>query len=392
MARTGPNKKAMRYAAPVAAASAVVASIGLVPVLADNGDPDLPDITAEELVAKVAGSDVEQLSGTVQVSADLGLPGPPALPGDTDSEAADPHRKLTELVTGEHTLEVAMDGPEKHRVDIVDGDEYNLVHNEREFWAYDSASNSALRATGPEDGRSEKSHMGRMGLDDMTPGEAAEEVLDTVDDTTSVTVDGTMRVADRDAYQLVLKPKNAPDSTVDAVRIAVDAENGVPLKFTVAPKGGGRAAFQAGFTEVDFAEPAAGTFDFTPPSGAKVTEADEWEKPHHGDGERGEGMRGDGHGDINGMDDLEGLDIIGEGWDAVAEIKPPTGKNDGDPDSSPEAERFLDAFTEKAEGDFGTGRVFSTRLVNVLLTEDGAVYAGAVTKEGLIKAADESQN
>ncbi|MEU3195026.1 DUF2092 domain-containing protein, partial [Streptomyces sp. NPDC006992] len=50
---------------------------------------------------------------------------------------------------------------------------------------------------------------------------------------------------------------------------------------------------------------------------------------------------------------------------------------------------LLDNFTDKVKGDFGTGRVFSTRLVNALMTEDGQVYVGAVTKEGLVKAADE---
>jgi hypothetical protein len=60
----------------------------------------------------------------------------------------------------------------------------------------------------------------------------------------------------------------------------------------------------------------------------------------------------------------------------------------GEDGKSPEGDRLFDSFTEKAEGDFGTGRVFSTRLVNALMTDDGKVYVGAVTKEGLIKAAD----
>ncbi|MCF2436869.1 hypothetical protein LV779_33830 [Streptomyces thinghirensis] len=50
------------------------ATIGLVPALADSGDPDLPKVTAEQLIEKIAKSDVEQLSGTVKISTDLGLP------------------------------------------------------------------------------------------------------------------------------------------------------------------------------------------------------------------------------------------------------------------------------------------------------------------------------
>ncbi len=46
----------------------------------------------------------------------------------------------------------------------------------------------------------------------------------------------------------------------------------MPLKFTLTPAGGGAAVVDAGFTQVSFAKPAASTFDFTPPKGAKVTE------------------------------------------------------------------------------------------------------------------------
>ena len=38
--------------------------------------------------------------------------------------------------------------------------------------------------------------------------------------------------------------------------------------------------------------------------------------------------------------------------------------------------------------DFGKGTVFSTRLVNALITEDGKVYVGTVTKDALVKAAE----
>ena len=42
-------------------------------------------------------------------------------------------------------------------------------------------------------------------------------------------------------------------------------------------------------------------------------------------------------------------------------------------------------------GKFGSGTVFSTRLVNALITDDGKVYAGAVTKDALVKAANAAQ-
>ncbi len=35
--------------------------------------------------------------------------------------------------------------------------------------------------------------------------------------------------------------------------------------------------------------------------------------------------------------------------------------------------------------------MFSTRLVNALITEDGKVYVGTVTKDALVKAANEGK-
>ena len=52
--------------------------------------------------------------------------------------------------------------------------------------------------------------------------------------------------------------------------MAVDSKTGLPLKFTLTPASGGSAVVDAGFTQVSFAKPAASTFDFTPPKGAKV--------------------------------------------------------------------------------------------------------------------------
>lgn len=52
---------------------------------------------------------------------------------------------------------------------------------------------------------------------------------------------------------------------------------------------------------------------------------------------------------------------------------------------------FLNSLGDHVKGKFGSGTVFSTRLVNALITDDGKVYAGAVTKAALVKAADAAQ-
>ncbi|MFF3341524.1 LolA family protein [Streptomyces flavidovirens] len=401
------RRKAARYIVPVAVAGVAAATIGLVPALADSGDPDLPKITAQQLIEKIAASDTQQLSGTVKINTDLGIPSLGGMAGSLmpkgetggDGSSADPQAKLMELASGTHTLRVAADGPDKQRVSILgNAAEYSLIHNAGEVWAYDSASNEAFHAEAPagakesgkESGKGSGKDSGKRELPEgvpTTPKELAEEALKAADDTTSVTVDGTAQVAGRDAYQLLIKPKQS-GSTIGSIRIAVDAENGVPLKFTLTPSSGGKAAIDAGFTKVDFAKPSADTFRFSPPKGAKVTEADEL-KAHEKD------FKKDFEKDFKGKDDLkdfEGLNVIGKGWTTVAEISSPGGeagfKAPEKGDVPPEAAEFMDALGDKVSGEFGSGTVFKTRLVNALMTDDGKVYVGAVTKDALVQAAN----
>ncbi|MEU5420261.1 outer membrane lipoprotein carrier protein LolA [Streptomyces sp. NPDC001407] len=389
--RTPGRRKAVRYAVPVAVAGLAAGAIGLVPALAKSGDPDLPKISAEDLIAKVAKSDVQQMSGSVKVTTDLGLPSLPggasfgSLGGGHGGKAGgadvSPQAKLTELASGSHTLRVAVDGPDKQRVSIVESAaEYSVIRNGDQVWAYDSGSNTVHHSTAPRDKGDAERHAGPEGLKGASPQELAKKALAAVDDSTAVSVDGTAKVAGRDAYQLVVKPK-AQESTVGAVRIAVDAKTGVPLKFTLSPKSGGKAAIDAAFTKVDFAKPGASTFDFTPPKGAKVTE-DKADAPKQRDHK-------------GAPAELSGLDVVGKSWTSIAQFKMPADAAKGAKDAkggslgknAGGAGALLDTLGTKVSGPFGSGHVFSTRIVNVLMTDDGHVYAGAVTKEALVKAA-----
>ncbi|CAM5715028.1 Outer membrane lipoprotein carrier protein LolA OS=Streptomyces alboniger OX=132473 GN=CP975_20615 PE=4 SV=1 [Streptomyces alboniger] len=403
------RRKAARYVVPVAVAGVAAATIGLVPALATSGDPDLPEVTAQELVEKIAASETRQLSGNVKISTDLGLPSLGGMAGgfaggggadrgkDGGGSAADPQDKLMELASGTHTLRVAADGPDKQKVSVLgDAAEYSLIHNGDELWAYDSASNEAYHAQGLKDAGDEgaKGDAGDEGAKGdgkrggkvpenlpSTPQEFAEQALKAVDDTTSVKVDGTAQVAGRDAYRLVIEPKQS-GSTVGRITVAVDAETGTPLKFTLTPSSGGAAVIDAGFTKVDFGKPSASTFDFTPPKGAKVTEADERAEGRDVEGKGGEEFT---------EQDLNDLKVIGEGWSSVAELKLPGGRGlptAGSGDVPADAQKLLDSLGEQVDGKFGSGTVFSTRLINALVTDDGTVYVGAVTKDALLKAAD----
>ncbi|MEU8027652.1 DUF2092 domain-containing protein [Streptomyces sp. NPDC049099] len=377
------RRKAARYAVPVAVVGVAAATIGLVPALAASGDPDLPRITAQQLIEKIAKSDVQQLSGTVRISTDLGLPSlgglesslaSGAAKGSGDGSSADPQSKLTSLVSGTHTLRVAADGPQKQKLSLLEsGSEYSLIHNGKDVWGYDSKSNEVHHGTSADSGKDHRAEP------PATPKDFADEALKSVDDTTSVTVDGTEQVAGRDAYKLLIKPRQS-GTTVGAISIAVDAKTGMPLKFTLTPKSGGAAVVDAGFTQVSFARPDASAFAFTPPRGAKVTEEKQEKKGPEArqyaprPGEFGQG--------------LGGTAVLGKGWTSVATFD--TGAKGGLPTGSKAGDLggFLGSLGDKVSGKFGKGTVFSTRLVNALITDDGKVYAGMVTKDALVKAAD----
>ncbi|HEY5832597.1 LolA family protein [Streptomyces sp.] len=389
----GRGRKAVRYAVPAAVAGVAAATISLVPAIADTGDPTLPPLTAEQLLTKIAASDTRTVDGTVRISTDLGLPaalsggatsglfggGPGAAGkpggdggGGADSPAA-PQSRLTRLLSGTHRLHVTADGPDRQKVSVIEpAAEYSVIHNGTELWAYDSASDQAYHRTLPR-----PDHDRRVPQDlAVTPQDAARRVLEAADGTASVTVDGTARVAGHSAYELLVRPRHADATTVGAIRIAVDAKTGVPLKFTLTPKGGGKAVVDIGYTKVSFAKPAASTFIFKPPKGVKVTEGGSLAKADH---ERpGTQMNST----------RQKPTVLGEGWDSIAVVKTPGGLPTGQDRNGEGADSLLNSFGSPVTGAFGSGTVFHTRLVNALLTDKGTLYVGAVTQSALTDAAN----
>ncbi|MFD9123669.1 outer membrane lipoprotein carrier protein LolA [Kitasatospora sp. NPDC059571] len=391
-----PRRRALvRVAVPVAVVAAVGAGVGLVPALASAGGPSLPAVTAEQLVAKVLGSDTQALSGTVQVQADLGLPtqllGAAAGPvGSGGTGGADPAAKLTDLLGGKHTLQVAVDGPDRQRIGLVENlAGYEVVHNGTDVWAWDSSSNEAVHMTAPQHG-SERPGARLPGVFGSqvpaTPQQAAEQLLKLGAGTTSVSVDGTTTVAGRSAYRLKVKPTQQ-GSTIGQVRIAVDAERGVPL-MVQAVSTGGATVLDLHFSSVSFATPAASAFAFTVPKGAKVTE-------HRGqDGAAGRPKSGQGRAGqpAAGPGGASGATVVGEGWTSVVELHLPSGLPEvrdggkvghGGPGGAGNPLALAKGFGKPVGG----GTLISTKVVNVLVTDDGRVFAGAVTLPVLQHAA-----
>ncbi|MGP4109811.1 LolA family protein [Streptomyces sp. 4N509B] len=305
MAETGTTarSKGVRQFAVTAGvvAGVAVVGVGIWPALASDGAPDLPEVTAEELLAQVAASDTAQLSGTVRVNTDLAIPGLPDLGGLVsgvlgDSGASGVAGAVADLAAGEASLRVAVDGAERQRLAVQDGDEeFAVIHNGDEVWAYDSASNTVFQLAVPEPTEEERRQLeeelenewgahgpfgGGEGIEGLTPQELAERFLDGAGEHADITVDGTARVAGRDAYQLLVEPRGEAAAELDgrasAVRVSVDGETGVPLAVTVEGEDG--TLLDVSFSEITYEQPTGGTFDFTPPADATVHELNDMEE------------------------------------------------------------------------------------------------------------------
>lgn len=358
----GGTRRGRRWLVPVTAVGLVAGAGVLGPVVAD-ASPDLPDITAQQLLTNVQTARVEGLSGTVWSATDLGLPALPGLGGGT----------VTDLLTGDHTARIAFAGPDKARAAVLDHmAERVFTTDGTTAWAYHSRTREATKVTLPE------------GIDRRGPGAkpesydpqaVAKQFLDAIDPSTRVEVTGTESVAGRDAYLLRLVPRT--DRTlVGSVTLAVDSLEWVPLEVTVMPRTGDEPALQLGFTDVSFAVPPASTFTFTPPKGTKVTEeklparkapADKADKPVKPADPDQLVPRGDHP------------TVVGEGWETVVVAKGSAA------DSGPLEQLLANART--VQGSWGSGKVLTSRMVSALFTDDGRIIVGLVPPEVLESAA-----
>ncbi|MFC4614190.1 outer membrane lipoprotein carrier protein LolA [Cellulomonas algicola] len=394
-----------RWAVPAVAAVAVGAAVMGPPLFASAGDDGLPPVTPEQLVAKVVEKDAPALSGTVVYTARLGLPSLPFGPGGA---SADP----VNLMSGSSTLRLWSDGEQRSRVALLGAaSEYSVVHDGTQAWTYSSDDDEVVHYTvDPADAATlEKlATEGPAVKGDLpTPQDAAEQALAHAQELSTVSVDGQTTVAGRDAYQLVVTPKSTT-TLVGRVVVAVDATEWTPLRVQVwSASDDTEPALEVGFTDVSFSTPSDSVLTFSPPAGAQVREV---VVPLPTDAEMAAAQQEHTDGALP-----QGVTVHGEGWDTVVEVSgvDVTGALAGDPQAlaelqeheptigSDSAQALLEDFggdpSDKADmGEIDPsalldsiatpvpgGRVVTSDLFSVLLTDDGRVLVGAVSPETL---------
>ena len=321
-------------AAGIALAGAV--GLGLLAIPAGAGAaPQLPPVSAEDLVTSVLAAKPGAFGGTVELDNNLGLPALPDLP---------------QAANGTSTARVWSDGTGKGRAQIPSASgERTIVADGTTVWSWNSADKSVTKAAEKD----------KPSTSD--PAAAATQAIAQLRATSTVAVDGTAEVAGRPAYALVLTPAPTERTLLREVRVAVDAETRMPLELTVLANGSTDPALQIGYSDLTFGAQDPALFAFTPPPGATVTTPPVGTKP---------------------AQTTPAQTVVGDGWDRVLVGSMPK----ADTTTPQRGSADLSALGTPVSGSWGSGRLITTAVATAIVTDDGRIAVGAVPEQVLTEA------
>lgn len=380
---------------PSIAVPAVIAA-GAVAVPLQANAVDLPDLSANEVMVLMQQSEVQSFSGTIVKVSDMGLPTLEFSSMVSEEMVAEMEEKMpeefadfvpaviesniltqaVELISGTHRIRVYNSGTDKLRAQILDPmSQRDLIVNGDQFWIYDAKMATAVNGTiemeqdPAKQAEAEKAitdYAASVALDLTSPEAIADYLVSMIGDSSNLSVGTDHSVAGRTAYELILTP-NVDGSLVERAKLSIDSETGMPLKVEVFSASQVDAAMSVGFESISFGAIDQSLFDFTPPAGTEVSSLDS------SDYEAG---------DKDSADYAEKTEpeILGENWLSVVHLAAMPTEIPADLMSN---ELFGDMFTE-VQG----GRVLTSALVNVLITDSGDVYMGAVTINYLLSVAN----
>jgi len=406
--RRPSGRRRLRYLAPVAAAAAI--GVGTwIPTLSASASPKLPNQTVDQLIARAEQPPTGGFTGTVEWTANLGLP---SLSGVTStSGTSGAGFDWTTLLSGSHQVKVWDGARNGQRLALIEpSSEMDLYTSSdatgHQTWVYDSAANKATHlvpAAGRAGSRPAAGPREASAGPALTPQQVAQKVLTQVKAVTTLSVSPATYVAGQPAYVLSLVPKasgGAASSTIGRIDIAVDADNGAVLRVGVTAHGARTPALSVGFTAVQFQKLGsllpASAFAFTPPSGTSVSTQTVGGHGGHRAGARSGGpapttvgsawdtvaiLHG-GHAVARAASSTSASSTAVGGRSSSQAALKPHGRH-GRRHGMAGADQQLAAVTTPVSGSFGTGRLLSTSLVNVIVLSNGEVAAGFVTPQAL---------
>jgi len=408
---------------PAFVAPATVVALSIAVPMQANAEIDLPDKTASEILQMMNNDPDMSFSGRVTKVSNLGLPPIGNMPDVSESMVEEMEENtpegmeefiprvtesnmvtdLVEIISGTHEARIYVDGPDKLKIQILDPmSERSITVNGDTVWFYDDDKLAAQYMTidsaeleakaseyEAENAAEIEQYIAELPFDINNPAEVADYVLAEASEYSTITVGADQNVAGRAAYELIATPL-AAESTVQYVSVAIDAETGMALNVKVVAKGQVEPAMEIGFTSIDYSTPDASIFEFAPSSDVTVTEMEmpeeftidgetytkeelqaelEASKPTEAEYEELKAQ----------YEAMDNKPVVYEnGWATVVEMT----LSDEMPVEMFQSELFSE-MTRQVDG----GQVISTSLVNVLITDDGRVLAGAVNTDYLLEIA-----
>lgn len=394
-------RKAVAAWTPSAVVVALIAA-GLIAVPMQANAFNLPEKSAEDIIALMALEPVA-FSGTVVKTTDMGLPELEMSSLMTDEMVAQMEETMPEgledfipqliddnVITEAISFAAGTDrvrvyaSKEGMRAQILDPlSQRDIIVNASEAWSYNAKTQVVTQVIfdRPLEQKDFDEAASSLEVDLSNPNALAELVLEQAGPNTTVSVGEPRLVAGRASYTLVVEPGEAT-SLVDFITLAVDAQTGLGLGVQVFSTQQADAALVVEFESLDLSTPDASLFSFTPPPGAIIEQPElpadldaslrQLAAEELSDAER-EALARE-------LASSFGVDVeprqIGEGWTTVMAI-------DALPEIFPREmleSELLGDLSVQVSG----GTVFSTPLVNVLITDSGEVFAGALTIEALL--------
>jgi len=366
---------------------------------------DLPDKSASQILQFINTNPDIAFSGKVVKVADLGLPPMNIIP-DISQSMVDQMAKnapkemkdflpqasaqgelalALEFLGGTHRANIYVDGVKKSRVQVLDLlSERNFIRNGSDLWFYDAGKQTVRHSvvTEADEARAKneaqnflKANSSKIAFDATSPASVAEYFLSQASSSTTFNVGNDAMVAGRGAYQLTMTPRTS-DTLVKSVSLSIDGATGLPLAVSVSAAGQSGAAFEIAFESISFERPASSLFDFKAPAGSKVIEVP---LPTESDLKKDAGRTPTSADEARARAEFEKLQKAG--WSAVAEI--PASDVPVEFSAGIKGNKLYKELTKPVAG----GRLFTTALMNILIADDGRIFAGAVTPEKLIEAA-----
>jgi hypothetical protein len=301
----------------------------------------------EQLVSEVRAPHPGGYFGTILAKVNLGLPRASlhALERELPYGGA--------LLGGSHTIRYWYANEQQQRVAILEqNDEQDVFRDGTDMVFWDTATRTYERRVVAAEQSGLPLSAGPTAM--LTPPQLADGFLAIPDTKRSTTLrSGDQVVPGRPTYELIVVP-DSPQSLISSVQIQIDGREAVPLRVQVFARGATEAAIDVAFTSINFGPPQDRNFSFAPPPDAAPR--------------------------ATTMLPTANVHRTGANWLQLISYQTTTQVADL-------VARTFGPNMRAVKGKWGSGRLYSSGVLSVLVTKKAQVFAGAVRPTVLYAAA-----